>query len=285
MPVELLCLVDLRMPRLSGLFIYPVKSCRAHALREAAVDAWGLQHDRRYLVVTPEGQFLTQRQIPRMALIETELSTAGLALASPNYGSVAIPSSVAEPARTLSVTIWRNTVLADDCGEPTAEWLTRFLGTPARLVRMGNAYDRPVKPSKAQPGDIVSFADAYPFLLLSEASLHDLNDRIVAHGGEAVPLDRFRANLVLTDCAPYFEDSLTRFRIGEVVFRNAGPCARCIVTTTDQDRGERDGPEPLRTLATYRRDAHEPSNVNFAANVIHETKSGRLRLGDELSPL
>lgn len=273
------------MPRLSGLFIYPVKSCRGYALREAHVDAWGLQHDRRYLVVTPAGQFLTQRQIPRMALIETGLTSSGLTLASPNHGSVAVPTTAPEPTRTLAVTVWKNTVVADDCGEPAAEWLTRFLGVPARLVRMGTAYDRPVKPSKAQPGDVVSFADAYPFLLLSEASLHDLNDRLVAQGGEALPLDRFRANLILADCAPYFEDSLARFLIGDVVFRNAGPCARCIVTTTDQDRGERDGPEPLRTLATYRRDAVEPSNVNFAANLIHETKSGRLGVGDALVPL
>ena len=274
------------MPRLSGLFIYPVKSCRGHALRESAVDAWGLAHDRRYLVVTPDGQFLTQRQLPRMALIDTEITAAGLALASPNHGSVAIDlAAVAAARRSLSVTIWKNTVTADDCGEPAAEWLTRFLGTPARLVHMGPAYDRPLKPSKAQPGDVVSFADAYPFLMLSEASLADLNDRLIATGAEAVPLDRFRANLVVTDCAPFYEDTLTRFRLGELTFRQGGPCARCLVTTTDQERGERDGPEPLRTLATYRRDAEKPTDVNFGANIIHETKSGRLRVGDALVPL
>lgn len=275
------------MPRVSGLFIYPVKSCRGHSVPEAQLDAWGFQHDRRYLVVTPDGQFLTQRQLPRMALIETELAADRLALAAPRQGSVTIdfprPGDSARPTR--SVTIWKNTVTAEDCGEPAAEWLTHFLGTPARLVHMGAGYDRPVKPSKAQPGDVVSFADAYPLLLLSQASLDALNDRIVATGGEAVPLDRFRANIVIDGCAPHFEDALARFRIGDHVFRNAGPCARCVVTTTDQSTGERDGPEPLRTLATYRRDAQNPSDVNFAVNVIHETKSSPVRLGDALAPL
>lgn len=271
------------MPRLSGLFIYPVKSCRGHALRESAVDAWGLVHDRRYLVITPDGQFLTQRALPRMALIETELTATGLVLASPGHGSVTV--SPADAAGPLAATVWKNTVTADDCGAPAAEWLTRFLGTPARLVRMGASYDRPLKPSKARPGDVVSFADAYPFLMLSEASLADLNDRLIATGAEAVPLDRFRANLILTDCAPFHEDTRTTFRLGEITFRQGGPCARCLVTTTDQTRGERDGPEPLRTLATYRRDPEKPGDVNFGANIIHETKSGRLRVGDVLTPL
>lgn len=273
------------MARVSGLFIYPVKSCRGLALREATVDAWGFAHDRRYLVVTPEGQFLTQRALPRMALIETELRAGGLALASPGHGEIALPPAGTEPRLPRTVTIWKNTVVADDCGEPAAEWLTRFLGTPVRLVHTGAAYDRPLKPSKARPGDVVSFADAYPFLGLSEASVHDLNDRIVAAGGEPVPLDRFRANLIFTDCGAFAEDALTHFRIGEVTFRQGGPCARCIVTTTDQARGERDGPEPLRTLATYRRDPEKPGDVNFGANLIHETKSGRIRVGDAVVPL
>jgi len=267
------------MPHVTGLFVYPVKSCRGHSLASAEVDAWGFVGDRRYMVVSPDGQFFTQRTLPRMALIDTELTANGLTLGSPNHGEVHIAAS--ENYGTKQVTVWKNTVFAEECGDDAAEWLTRFLGTPARLVRMGPNFDRPVKPSKAKLGDIVTFADAFPFLILSEESLADLNDRIVASGGEPVPMDRFRPNLVIRAGAPFIEDTWSRFRIGDVVFRNGGPCARCIVTTTDQQTGER-GKEPLKTLAMYRRDPAEPTDVNFGINLIHETKRGTIRVGDAL---
>lgn len=270
--------------RLTRLSLYPVKSCRGHDLAAAEVDAWGLRDDRRFLVVTPEGRFLTQRELPRLALVETALSAEALTLASPGRGSVAVPRALDPAPRRVHATVWSSTVEADDCGEPAAEWLTGFLGTPARLVRMGAAYDRPVKPSRARPGDVVSFADGYPLLVIGEESLDDLNDRLVAAGGEAVPADRFRANLWIRGGGPFAEDALGRFRIGEVVLRHAGPCARCVVTTTDQQTAER-GKEPLRTLATYRRDPAKPGDVNFGVNLIHETKSGTLRVGDRLEPL
>jgi uncharacterized protein YcbX len=273
------------MPRVSGLFIYPVKSCRGHAVREAAVDAWGFVHDRRYVVVSEaDGRFLTQRTHPRMALIETGLTAAALTLASPHHGSVSIPRTLPSAPRLLSVTIWNDTVQAEDCGDEAAGWLSRFLGLPLRLARMGAGFHRPVKPKRAQPGDQVSFADGAPLLLAAEASLHDLNDRIVAAGGEAVPMDRFRPNIVLEGGAPWAEDTLGRFRLGNVEFRNGWPCARCVVTTTDQETVER-GKEPLRTLATFRRDPQDPTNVNFGINLVQETKSGTVRVGDELVPL
>lgn len=270
--------------RVTRLSVYPVKSCRGHDVAAAELDAWGFRDDRRFLVVTPEGRFLTQRELPRMALIETELNAATLTLASPGRGSVVVPRAPEPAPRRLRATVWSSTVEADDCGEPAAEWLTRCLGVPARLVRMGAAYDRPVKPSRARPGDVVSFADGYPLLVIGEESLDDLNDRIVATGGEAVPADRFRANLWIRGGGPFAEDALGRFRIGEVVLRHAGPCARCVVTTTDQQTAER-GKEPLRTLAAYRRDPEKPGDVNFGVNLIHETKTGTLRVGDRVEPL
>jgi len=128
---------------------------------------------------------------------------------------------------------------------------------------------------------VVTFADAFPFMVLSESSLHDLNDRMAA----PLPMDRFRPNFVLSDCEEFAEDTWPRLKIGDVIFRAGGPCARCIVTTTDQVTGQRAGPEPLRTLATYRRDSLEPSNVNFGQNLIHETKTGTVRVGDEVEPM
>jgi uncharacterized protein YcbX len=131
---------------------------------------------------------------------------------------------------------------------------------------------------------VVSFADAVPFLATSEASLADLNDRIQENQGEPVPMDRFRPNIVVAGGDAFAEDAWNRVRIGSAIFRNAGPCARCIVITTDQRTGER-GKEPLKTLASYRRDATDPTNVNFGTNLIHETKQGVVRVGDEIVAL
>jgi len=270
------------MVKVSGLFIYPVKSCRGLPLDTAAVDAHGLAGDRRFLVVTPEGQFLTQRQMPRLALVETGLTADRLTLASPNHGEITVPLGANTGSRR--VTIWRDSVDADDCGDEAAEWLTRMLGQPLRLVHMGARFHRPVKPSKAQPGDVVTFADAYPFLIIGEASLAHLNDRIHGAGGDPVPMNRFRPNIVVSGGDAFAEDAWTRFRIAGVTFRNSGPCARCVVTTTDQFTGER-GKEPLRTLATFRRDPADPTDVNFGINLIHETKAGTLHLGDPIVAL
>ncbi len=277
------------MPRLSGLFIYPVKSCRGHRVEAAAVDDYGFVGDRRFLVVSPEGQFFTQRQLPQMARIETELVNGRLTLSSANAGSVTVTDSLTATARTLSVTVWKDTMTADDCGEPAAEWLTRFLGTPARLVRIGAAFSRPI-PARKIPSTLptssamppqVSFADGFPFLVISEASLAVLNDRLAERGEEPVPMNRFRPSLVVRDCEAFAEDTWGRFKIGDVIFHGATPCARCVVTTTDQETGER-FKEPLRTLATFRRDATDPTDVNFGRNLIHETKRGTVTAGATL---
>jgi uncharacterized protein YcbX len=136
----------------------------------------------------------------------------------------------------------------------------------------------------ALPGENVGFADSYPFLVLSEASVLDVNRRIVAAGGGAVPINRFRPNLVVEGCGPFAEDIWRRIRIGGIVFRVVKPCSRCVITTTDQATGERFA-EPLRTLAGYRRDPADPIEVNFGQNLIHETSSGALRVGDPVEVL
>ncbi len=284
---------------LSALYIYPVKSLRGIAVESAEIDKLGLVGDRRFLIVDLQGQFLTQRTLPRMAQIATALSTDTLTLSAEGHGSIFIPreSSSAPGAATLAVSIWRSkNLLADDCGSAPAEWLSSFLQTPVRLVRIGSHFRRPVlyksafAPSALPANtpqiegrfvsdDLLTFADGYPFLAISEASLAHLNDRLISRGAEPVPMDRFRPNLVLSGCEPFAEDTWPRLRLGEIVLRSAGPCGRCIVTTTDQLTGERDGAEPLRTLATFRRDARDPSDVNFGQNFVHETKSGSLRVG------
>ncbi|MGK4008002.1 MOSC N-terminal beta barrel domain-containing protein [Sorangium sp. So ce1036] len=268
--------------RVTALHIYPVKGCRGIAVDAAAVDDLGLAGDRRFMIVDADGKPLTQRPLPRMALIETRLSDDLLTLGAAGRAPVSVPRS-AQGARLLTVEVWSSTgLLAEDCGDEVAGWLSDFLEHPARLVRIGAAFRRPVKSPAAGQGDVVSFADEYPLLVISEASLADLNEHLVANGAEPVPMNRFRPSLVVSGCAAFDEDRWGRVRVGDVVLRAGGPCARCVVTTTDQFTAAR-GPEPLRTLATYRRDPEQPGNLNFGQNYINESKSGTLRIGDELA--
>jgi uncharacterized protein YcbX len=267
------------MPRVTGLFIYPVKSLRGSAVPVAELDGLGLVGDRRFLLVDATGKFLTQRALPRMALIETKLADGTLTLSADGAGRISVPtaSDPAAPLRTVS--IWKSEGLqAEDCGETAATWLSDFLSFNCRLVRIGEKFSRQVLKSAARPGDIFTFADAAPMLAISEASLAHLNDRIQENHGERVPMNRFRPNIVVNGCEAFAEDSWSRFRIGDVVFRSAGTSQRCIITTTDQFTGAR-GKEPLKTLATFRRDPASPSEVIFGLNLIHETKHGIIQVG------
>jgi uncharacterized protein YcbX len=178
-----------------------------------------------------------------------------------------------DPSETVntSVTVWDDTCSATWLGEPSARWFSEFLETDCNLVHMADRHVRPADPIFAPPGARVSFADGFPFLLISEESLADLNRRLVA----PLPMNRFRPNLVVAGGEPYAEDGWKRIEIGGLSLRVVKPCGRCVVTTTDQDTGER-GQEPLRTLATYRR---QDGLVMFGQNVIHEAP-GRLRVGD-----
>lgn len=273
------------LPHLTGIFLYPVKGFRGLVPPAAEVDALGLVGDRRFLVIDETGRFLTQRSHARMALVATALAGDTLTISAAGAGAVSV-SRASDPSAPLrTVNVWKSEgLLAEDCGEAPAAWVSDFLATRCRLVRIGGRFNRPVLKPAARAGDVVSFADAAPMLLLSEASLADLNDRLVARGGEALPMNRFRPNLVVAGCAAFAEDTWPRFRVGEIVFRAAGPSTRCIVTTTDQLTGER-GREPLRTLAAYRRNAADPGDVDFGQNLIHETKHGTLRVGEPVTLL
>jgi uncharacterized protein len=274
------------MPRVTSLHIFPVKGCRGIDVTSAVVETEGLRRDRRFMVVDPGGKFLTQRSHPGLAQIRTAFDEHALVLSAEGAGELLVPAEAGREAQsTLVVSVWSSEgLIAEDCGDEAANWLGARLGCAVRLVRMGKDFQRPVKPSKARPGDAVSFADGYPLLLCSVASLNDLNDRIQERGGEPVPMGRFRANLVVEGAEAFAEDHWARIRIGEAVFRNAGPCARCIVTTTDQKSGKREGPEPLATLATFRRGGNG-NDVNFGANLIPETVGARIRVGDAVEVL
>lgn len=268
-------------PHVAGLCIYPVKGCRGIALTESRVDALGLANDRRFVITDETGQFLSQRQIARMALIETQLTSETLILSANGVPSLEIP--LAHTGDEHLVTVWRDTIPAEDQGNEPAAWLSSFLGQPSRLAKICPRTER-IIPSERVAGSLekntghtVSFADAFPFLLISEESLADLNRRLRGRS-EPLPMNRFRPNIVVVNTgAAFAEDTWSRFQIGNVIFHASGDCGRCVVTTTNQETAGR-GKEPLSTLAQYRRDAH--GEVIFGQNLIHETKTGSLKLGD-----
>lgn len=273
------------MPRVTGLFLYPVKSLRGYAVPTAELDALGFTGDRRFLVVDATGKFLTQRTAPRMARIDARLSAGTLLLSAEGAGDISVPTASDPGASLRTVSVWKSEgLLAEDCGAAASAWLSDFLGLPCHLVRIGEKFSRPILKSAARPGDVFTFADAAPFLVISEASLAHLNDRIQENHGEPVPMNRFRPNIVVDGCDAFAEDTWTHLQIGRMVFRSAGQSVRCIITTTDQLTGER-GKEPLKTLATFRRNPADPTEVFFGVNLIHESKRGTIRVGDTVQML
>lgn len=236
------------MASLLEIFIHPVKSCAPLGVAQAAVHPRGLEHDRRWMVVDPEGRFLTARQLPRLLLLGAQPRERGLLLQAP--GMPALELGIEDLGALQPVTVWESELQALAAGPAADAWLSGFLGQSVRLVHMGPGQARPVTSSRAQPGDEVSFADAMPLLVVSRASLEALNQRLP----RAVDIRRFRPNLVVDGVAAHAEDSWKRVRIGEVEFEVAKPCTRCVMVNLDPATAERDeGGEPLRTLAGYRR--------------------------------
>jgi uncharacterized protein len=269
----------------SALNIHPVKSLRGMSVSSAEVDDLGAVGDRRFLVIDPKGDFITQRSVPRMATVDAFLGETTLTLRAAEARDLVVRRAPDAGAKLVSVRIWKSEgLMAEDCGIEAAAWLSCVLGVECRLVRVGPAFRRPVLKPLAKPDEVVHFADAGPFLAVNEASVEELNHRIGKNGGSTVTVDRFRTNLVVAGFAPFAEDHWKRIKVGSVVFRSLGPSARCIVTTTDQMTGDR-GVEPLRTLATFRRDPAEPSNVIFGQNLVNESKSGVIRVGDAVEVL
>ncbi|MGN6111646.1 MAG: MOSC domain-containing protein [Luteimonas sp.] len=258
--------------RLGGLYRYPVKSCAPLPAAAAAVEARGLAHDRRWMVVDPAGGCITGRELPRLTLVRAEPAADGaLSLQAPGMA----PLRVAAPAgdARLPVTVWKSDVLARPCDAAADAWLSAFLGCPVRLVHMDAGVHRPMTSSHAQPGDEVSFADAYPMLLVTRAAVDLLNTKLA----RPVSVLRFRPNFVVDGAPAHAEDAWSRIRVGEVEFEVGKACVRCVFTTVDPERGERDpGGEPLRTLVGYRRG---PEGVTFGRNLIPRSP-GTVRLGD-----
>jgi uncharacterized protein YcbX len=263
---------------LTGLVLYPVKSLGGYAVPEAEITARGLRHDRRWLIVDERNRFMTQRQHADMALLAVAPAYNGFLLTHrqrPDLLPLYVPFE-AQPDRTLFVTIWDDMVWAWRGAEAADEWLSEALGRPCRLVYMSDMVRREVEPTRNPAGTLVSFADGYPFLLVGESALADLNTRLAA----PVPMNRFRPNLIFSGGPAYDDDSWADFTIGETPFRAIRGCGRCVLTTIDQETGTKTaGGEPLRMLASYRQDG---SKTLFGQNVTGPAR-GHLRVGDAIS--
>jgi len=261
--------------KLTQLNIYPVKSTRRIALRESEVLPRGLPWDRRWMLVDANSKFITARQHPMLATIQTHLDDETLSIAAVGHEKIQLPLQPAQ-RDTIPVTLWRDRIDAVLAGPQADAWFSAFLGFPCRLVQLTDDLSRTVDQDYGRPGDEVSFADGFPLLLITEASLADLNSRLK----QPVEMRRFRPNLVVDGGQPYAEDQWRRFRVGEVEFEGVKNSSRCVFTTIDPDTGEKHpGLEPLRTLGTYRR--RPEGGVYFGQNLIPRG-GGIIHVGDEV---
>jgi uncharacterized protein YcbX len=264
--------------KLTELNIYPVKSTRRIALTGSEVLPRGLPWDRRWMLVDGDGRFITARQHPRLATVQTRLDGDALRVAADDRAGFSLPLQPSGQNR-VSAAVWQDSVQAVAVGAEADSWFSDFLGLRCRLVQMTDDIVRPVNRDFGRPGDQVSFADGFPLLVITQASLSDLNARLE----QPVEMRRFRPNLVVDGDAPYCEDGWRRVRVGEVEFEGVKNCSRCVFTTIDPDTGEKHpATEPLRTLSRYRRGAD--GKVYLGRNLIPRS-AGVIRVGDSVSIL
>ena len=251
--------------QLTDLRRYPVKSCRGERLREAVVEPWGLAGDRRWMIVDSAGDQVTAREHPDLVLVTPRLEGDGIRLAAPGLPDLTVP--VPSATAQVPVSVWHTDLTAALACDEASEWLGKITGEPVRLVYLDDPTRRPANPDYSQATDRVSFADGYPLLLTTQESLAALNDWILEGPRFAegpLPMTRFRPSVVVAGAPAWAEDGWHRLRIGEVTFRVAKGCDRCVLTTIDPDTAVK-GKEPLVTLARYRR---WDGKIWFGANLI-----------------
>ncbi len=261
---------------LTRVVLYPVKSCRGIEVDRARVEKRGLALDRRWMVADEHGCFVSQREEPRLSLVDVAIDGGAIRLSSQGAGETHVPITTQDGDRR-QVGVWGRHTGAVVHHEASG-WLSAFLGRAVSAVHLPETFDSPMSSSRAKPGDEVSFADGYPLLVATEESLADLGARIEARGGAAVPMVRFRPNVVVRGAPAWDEDAWATLTIGSVALRAPKPCERCVMTTIDPATA-RLGPEPLRTLATFRRRDH---GVWFGVNLVPDTL-GEIAIGDPVA--
>lgn len=259
---------------LSEINIYPVKSLSGYSPDEAIVEKRGLQNDRRWMLINEFNDFMTQRDYPQMTLLRAIVKDHNLILTLKKNPSEQFSIPVdSYSSQTINVPIWDDRCEANLVSKGADEWLSKHLNVKCRIVFMTDKVERAVDNNYTQKKEIVSFADGFPFLLIGQASLDELNSRMET----SLPMNRFRTNFVFTGGEAFEEDNWNKFKIGELVFQAVKPCARCVITTTDQETAER-AHEPLKTLASFRK---QNSKVMFGQNLLCES-TGIIRRGDEI---
>ena len=299
---------------ISEINIYPIKSLKGIALSEAVVEKRGLRFDRRWMLTDQDGMFFTQREVPKMATVRVRVESGELRVESETGGEMLVPFEP-DKGHRQNVVVWKSEVAGLVYNGPVSEWFSDVLGKKCQLVLMPETSKRRVNKDFDTGDDIVSFADGYPLLVIGEASLEELNRRIEENselpprprnaatppkqGGELfepLRMNRFRPNVVVQGSEAFAEDKWAKIRIGETIFRVVKPCARCRIPTIDQDTGEFDGNEPLRTFASFRMAKQAfpntfeafgltPNSVVFGENLIPENPGGMISVGDRVEIL
>lgn len=255
---------------LSTITLYPVKSLAGITVTRWPVSKTGLLYDRKWMLIDSSGHFLSQRSLPRMALINTALVNDTLVLSAPGMSHLTLSlNPISE--QTLTAHIWNDFCVAQAVSTEADQWFSDFLTTDCRLVYQNDTSPRPIDPAYANARDQVSFADGFPFLIISENSLVSLNNAMQLN----LPMSRFRPNLVIAGCPEYAEDSWRNIRIGHIDFRLPKPCSRCSVPTIDPVTAKT-GKEPLQTLNRLRK---WHNKVYFGQNALHD-QAGELAVGD-----
>jgi uncharacterized protein YcbX len=260
---------------LSGLFIYPIKSLKGIQVAESRVERAGLEYDRRWMLVDSNNRFISQRDYPKLATISVGIETSHLTVSARGHDPLLIPFQTPTDFPIL-VQVWADTCAGSLVSREADQWFSKVLEEPCRLVHVGANVQRRVDQKYAIADDIVSFADAYPFLLANNASLDELNSRLP----ERIVMNRFRPNFVISGAPSFAEDDWKFITIGSASFHVVKPCSRCVMTTIDQETGAKNGDEPLRTLASFRRRGNE---VHFGQNLIAADEGETVRLGDPLT--
>lgn len=258
--------------RVSGLYIYPIKSFQGISLSDAEVLERGFKYDRRWMLVNDENIVITQRTHTQISQVTIRLNSETILASYNGLPDLELPLTLENNA-LINVTVWNDQVDALEAPSYINEWFSKVADEPCKLVFMPEDASRPVSPERAINGENVSFADGYPYLIIGQASLDDLNSRLEL----PLPMNRFRPNIVVEGIAAYAEDSWNDLQIGKVKFHATHPCKRCVFTTIDQETGKK-GAEPLKTLATYRR---EGKDVIFGVNTLARS-TGRIKVGDEV---
>ena len=267
--MENVCLSDIR--------IYPVKSIAGISMQSSQVFPHGLDKDRLLMLIDDNGLFITQRKYTSLALLKTSFDNGAIKIIAPNQSELFI-SEADFGNSTTYVKVWRSECDGVVANEKINQWFSEYLQMSVRLIKYNHKKPRATDPSYSQPGDIVSYADGYPLLVISQASLDDLNSRLKT----PVTMDRFRPNIVVDGCRAYAEDCWKKIKIGQIEFDAVKKCERCILTTIDPLTGIKDiNRQPLNTLAEYRK---EPAGVMFGMNLIPRS-GGMIRRDDRVEIL